>query len=77
MLWNSFLQKQVCKGSLQNSCSEPLFEKLPSVLKKDCNMYILLGSFQKFTEWSFFELLMDKCFQKFEHHFVYSTNAHL
>ena len=34
MLWNSFSQKQSCKGFLQNSCSEQLFEKLPDVLNK-------------------------------------------
>ena len=47
MLWNSFLQKQVHTGSLQNIWSEWLFEKLPSVLKKDSNRDILLGSCQK------------------------------
>ena len=48
---NSFLEKQMLTGSLQNSCCRQLFGKLPgrsvSVLKKDFNMYVLLGSFQK------------------------------
>ena len=48
-----FLQNWVCTGSLQNSCSEQLFEKLPSLLKKDSNMDVLLGRFQKFSEWLF------------------------
>ena len=49
-----FSQKQVRIGSLQNSCSDQLFKKLPSVLKKDSNMDALLGSYQKYSEWLFF-----------------------
>ena len=77
MLWNSFLQKQVCTSSSQNSCSKQLFEKLPSVLKRDSDMDVLLGSFQKTSEWLFFKMLMDRYFQKFKHPFVENTNGHL
>ena len=68
-----FLQKQVHTGSQQNSCSEQLFEKLPSVLEKVFNMDVLLWScFQKFSKSfsDFSKTLMDICFRKFKHPFV-------
>ena len=64
VLWNPFLQKQVRTGSLQNSCSEQLSEKLTSVLKKVSNMDVLLRSFQNFSKWffDFSKMLMDRFF---------------
>ena len=50
VLWNSLVRR----GSRQNSCPEQLFEKLPSILKKDSNMDILMGSSQKYFAWLFF-----------------------
>ena len=41
-------------GSLWNGCSEQLFEKLPNVLKKDFNMDVLLGGYQKYLSGYFF-----------------------
>ena len=40
-------------------------------------MDVLLGSFQKISEWLFFKMLMDRYFQKFKHPFVKNTNGHL
>ena len=59
MLWSSFLQKQALIDSLQNSCSNKLFEKVPgrsaSLLKKDSTLDVLLKSMQTFPEQLFFQ----------------------
>ena len=52
--------------SLQNSYSE----QLPGALEKDCNMDVLLESFQIFLVAIFSQTLMEESFQQFKHPFV-------
>ena len=73
LLWNSFLQKQVSTSSLQNSCSEQLFEKLLSVLKKDSTLMFYWEVAKIFGVTIFSETLMEGYFRKFKHSFVWNT----
>ena len=69
LLWNSFLQKQVSTGSLQNSCSEQLCEKLLSVLKKDSTLMFYWEVAKIFGVTIFSETLMEGYF--------HNSNIHL
>ena len=51
--WGILFYRSRC---VQSSCSEQLFEKVPSILKKVSNMEVLMGSFQK----------LSKCFPIFQ-----------